>query len=156
MKRVMTVLLLIVLLFAGLTPARAKGPMPVRIEGPGLPAGGIELTEPADYEPLAMGALPDFFSAADPVPASWTGYAVQRFWVDETTGQAQIFDDLIYYPDPAGERGVVYYVGIHNGWSEYDEHWFYASAAADARLRVVLGLPTEASRAPSCRSYRII
>ena len=156
MKRMLSVLLLIVLLFAGVTTAQAKGAMPVRIEGPGLPAAGIELTDPADYEALAMGSLPDFFSAADPVPAYRKGYTIQRFWVDETTGQERVFDDLIYYPDPAGGRGIVYYVGIHDGWSEYDDHWFYAASAADALLREVLDLPAEASAGPNCRSYRVI
>jgi hypothetical protein len=120
-------------------PAFAKGAMPVRVTGPGLPAAGIEITDPADYLSLGMGSLPDFQSPTDPPTAPRIGYTMQRFGVDDA-GKKQIFDDLVYYPGPPGERGIVYYVGIHNGSSEYDGKWFYASRSADAVLRRLLGL----------------
>lgn len=138
-KHVLPALLIAMSLSLFVGPALAKGAMPVRIQGPGLPAAGIEVTDRDNYEPLAMGSLPDFYSRAAPLSAARIGYAIQRFWVDEA-GNESIFDDLVYYPAPNGGRGIVHYVGIHNGRSEYDGEWYYASRAADAVLRRLLGL----------------
>jgi hypothetical protein len=48
------------------------------------------------------------------------------------------FDRVRYYPNLAGGRGYIYYVGLLNGMSEYDRRWFRATAAGERALRHIL------------------
>jgi hypothetical protein len=48
------------------------------------------------------------------------------------------FDHLIYYPNSSMGEAVVYYVGLVNGGSEYDGHWFQVTAEGDAAMRAIL------------------
>jgi hypothetical protein len=49
------------------------------------------------------------------------GYEILRYYID---GQREIiFDRLHYYP----ESGFVFYDGIENGGSEYDDEWYTAN-----------------------------
>ena len=82
-------------------------------------------------------------SPADP----GTGYEITRYYVDGKRETA--FDQLHYYPD----TGFVYYDGIVNGSSEYDDHWYTANpdmralfeTALNTQLRLVeLGNPEAA------------
>ena len=48
------------------------------------------------------------------------------------------FDQVVYFPDPEGGRGSIFYGGIVNGSSEYDGKWFRASQEGEAALRAAL------------------
>ena len=49
-------------------------------------------------------------------------------------------DVAIYYPHPNGESGYVYYDGIIDGWSDYDNQWYRANIDAEARLLNIINL----------------
>ncbi len=105
--------------------ALAKGPpQHVRIDGPGL-ADPLEITEPGELEALGMASLEDFFSSVPDPGALARVYLLTRSYQD---GDRMVpFDQVLYAPGPPGDRGYVYYVGIINGWSEYDGKWFRAT-----------------------------
>jgi len=127
MRRLLPLSLLALLL---LTPCTilAKGiPTHVMIYGPGLP-GRVDITDPSRLTLLGTAQLEQVPTTIPAPPVVGPGYAIER----------DSFDRVRYYPDPAGGRGFVYYVGIINGSSEYDGHWYYASAGGEQALRSIL------------------
>jgi hypothetical protein len=135
--------------------ALAKGPpQKVTISGGDLSAE-IEVTDDAGIlEALGTMMLEDFDTRTPDAPEgfddSWgDGYLITRFYEDPP-GHFFPFDAVLYYPDPEGGRGYIQYLGIANGWSEYDGKWFRASAEGEAALTLVItGAQDEASAAPS-------
>jgi hypothetical protein len=100
--------------------ALAKGSFDfLTVAGDGIP-GDIRIADPAlttdwfVFADLPGGGIPA------PVHPPTGGYVVTRYYMDR--GRASAFDQLHYYPD----AGLVYYDGIHNGWSEYDARWYAA------------------------------
>lgn len=87
----------------------------------------IEITDRAMLEVLSMTTL-ELFPVSIPQPEGVTGegYELERQYKDGNTHRT--FDRVRYYP--AGYTGYVFYVGIENGWSEYDGKWFSANPAA--------------------------
>ena len=81
----------------------------------------IRLSDPALIE--SFFAFADFYRSRTDAPADpGTGYEIIRCYVD---GKIEtIFDRLHYYP----ETGYVFYDGIENGSSEYDDKWYLATA----------------------------
>lgn len=126
-RRLLPLSLLALLL---LTPCAilAKGiPTHVMIYGPGLP-GRVDITDPSRLSLLGTAGLEQVPTTIPAPPVTGPGYEIERGG----------FDRVRYYPDPAGGRGFVYYVGIINGSSEYDGHWYYASAGGEQALRSIL------------------
>lgn len=106
----------------------AKGvPTRVTIYGPGL-AGRIDVTDPALLPLLGLARLEDVSTPIIVPPVTGPGYEIER----------DGFDHERYYPDPAGGRGFIYYIGLINGSSEYDGHWYYASAESEQALKHIL------------------
>jgi len=122
MKTRLLVTILLPMLVALLIPAAvlAKGNFSFIV----IQGGGIN-RELRSTDPALTGdflAFADFFSAKTDKPAKpGIGYEVIRYYSD-TNGPAQAFDHLHYYPD----SGYVFYDGIVNGWSEYDNKWYRA------------------------------
>ncbi len=130
---------LVVALLAAALPALAKGSMPVTITGPGLPQAGVDISNMEQAAPFSMAALEDFDAGVIEQPA-WaaegSGYFLERYVMRGRV--RQIFDHAVYYPHPGGLRGVVYYAGIHNGSSEYDGRWYYATPEGDRAMRALI------------------
>ncbi len=84
---------------------------------------------------LHCGAIEEPTDVAD-------GYLLQRQYqvrVDEFN----TFDEVIYYPSTtADQRGYVFYKGIVNGSSEYDNNWYYVTREAEIALQRLLAIPT--------------
>lgn len=116
--------------------ALAKGPpQHIRIDGPGL-AEPLEITESAKLEALGMASLEDFFSSVPDPGALASVYLLTRSYQD---GDRMVpFDQVLFAPGPPGGPGYVYYVGIINGWSEYDGKWFRATGAGTQALEGLL------------------
>jgi hypothetical protein len=80
-------------------------------------------------------AFADFFQDKITEPADpGAGYEITRYYVDG--GRESAFDHLHYYPD----SGYVFYDGIVNGWSEYDNEWYTASPEIKTAFDRALGL----------------
>ena len=132
--------LTLVLAVAGaafLPHADAKGPADkITITGPGLDEM-IEVTDPATAEALSMTMIEDFRYFIDVPERLGPGYELTRYYRLEN-GTYQPFDQVAYYPDLYGGSGYVNYIGIVNGWSDYDGKWFRARDEADEVIRQVL------------------
>lgn len=108
--------------------ASAKGiPATVTVAGPGLITPVTE-TNPLAMPALGMLTLMDATKPIAPPTVSGPGYELTR----------DGFDHLLYYPDPNGAAGYVYYEGMFNGGSSYDGQWFRATPTSDATLRRLL------------------
>lgn len=75
---------------------------------------------------------------------SGEGYEIWRGYLEGRNQVFEPFDALIYYPGAVGEASVIQYVGLidaqgqHDGYSEYDGHWFTLAPDADAALREIV------------------
>lgn len=133
MKRI---LLLIGLLLALASSVMAKGPADrVVITTPN--GQTITVTDADLTKPISMAALEALFSPRIAEPAVLgEGYELARMMAIGND-QYRIFDRVRFYP--VGDRGYVYYVGIENGWSEYDGRWFEATQPGLAAMREIIG-----------------
>jgi len=130
MMAVFILLVAALALFAA-APAAAKGPAEmIRISGPGLD-GHQTLREPEALDSLSLAALEDFTRPIEAPQQVGPGYTITRYY---DTNEWTPWDQVIYYPDPQGGAGRIFYVGIFNGWSEYDGHWFAANPQSEALL----------------------
>lgn len=133
--------IVLVVLAAALTVS-AKGPFSqIILDGPGL-LDAITLTEDADVLPLSMTALEDFAVRLDDEVATLgvelgEGYELQRQY-ESGNGMFETFDRVRYFPDPFGGQGYVLYVGIENGSSEYDGHYYRATSDGEATIQRIL------------------
>jgi len=84
----------------------AKGPWgKVTISGEGL-GGVVEITDPAMLEDLALGAFEDLVLGSIETPqVVGGGYSLLRGGLGQN-GQFIAFDNVHYYLDPAGVRGI--------------------------------------------------
>ena len=121
--------------------ALAKGPpQKVTVSGGDLPHE-IEITgDEALLNALAMMSLEDYQTLTPDAPEtiSGDGYLITRFY-EVSSGRYVAFDAVRYYPNPDGGKGYLNYVGIVNGWSEYDGKWFRPSASGEAALQALIG-----------------
>lgn len=109
--------LLLSLLFLG--TASAKGGFDfITISGPNIKEP-VRVTDAALTEDFF--AFANFYENKTKEPADpGEGYEILRYYID---GKREIiFDRLHYYP----ETGLVFYDGIENGGSEYDDAWYIA------------------------------
>ncbi len=127
-------------------PAMAKGTFAKLVISGGRLTSGIEVTDPAL---LGFMSLSDFSRAKTQRPDSvGDGYIVTRFEQDNA-GVFIAWDRLRYYPNSSGSGGSIFYEGLINGASEYDQQWYLASPEADAAMRQVLATSTSNSPAPA-------
>src|SRR5262245_4747088 len=114
--------LLAFLVFAVVSIASAKG-MADKITVTTPDGQTFEVTDSRITEHISMAALEVFpITIAEP-NVTGSGYELARAYKD---GNAyRIFDRVRYYPTDSG--GYVFYIGLDNGWSEYDGKWFAAS-----------------------------
>ncbi len=122
-------------------PVLAKGSASrIDVSGPEL-SDTVVLTDPAVLESLSIARLEDFVSGSIEVPfvdpQKHTYYELSRY-TEVSNGQSILWDTVRYYPDPNGERGYVHYVGMENGWSEYDNHWFRVRDEGEAAMQRLL------------------
>jgi hypothetical protein len=100
-----------------------------------LSGGGLSepiiITDPALH---TFFAFSDFAKRISPPAIQGDGYLISRGWPDDN-GQFAAWDSLRYYPNADSAGGAIYYVGLIDGSSEYDHHWFVVSPDADAVLR---------------------
>jgi hypothetical protein len=117
-------------------PALAKGPADkVTVNGPGLKRE-IAITDAQDLQALSMGQLVDFNNPVAAPGEIGPGYELTRYYEDKANFIA--FDHVRYHPDPADGRGYVFYIGLVNGWSEYDGKWFHATTQGEQALQRIL------------------
>jgi len=120
----------LLLILSGLVPeAIAAGGQAteVTISGPGLPKP-ITVTDPLALPALGVASLMDVQQVV-PAPATLgVGYDVQR----------GAFDRARYYPGLNLTVSYVHYIGLVNGASAYDDHWYRVSPIGDETMRRVL------------------
>ena len=107
----------------------------------------ISITGPNLKEEVRItdaGLTEDFFTFANfyedrtEAPADpGEGYEIVRYYIDGT--HEIIFDRLHYYPD----TGFVFYDGIENGESEYDDGWYLAKPETKAVFESALSAQFE-------------
>lgn len=120
----------LLLILGGLVPeAIAAGGQvtAVTISGPGLPKP-ITVTDPLALPALGIATLMD---PMQPIAAPATlgvGYDVQRGAVDRAR----------YYPGLNQAVSYVHYIGLVNGASAYDDHWYRVSPIGDETMRRIL------------------
>lgn len=116
--------------------AMAKGPADkVTINGTEL-TEEIEVAAAEALQALSIGQLEDFKSPIAAPSEVGPGYEVTRYYKDGANFIA--IDHVRYHPDPAGGRGYVFYIGLVNGWSQYDGKWFRATAQGEQALQRIL------------------
>lgn len=113
-----------------------------------------DLSEPIIVDDLALASrlsltmLEDVDHGAIDEPTNLdldAGYRLERGFFEENVETFVPWDASVYYPDPEGGRGYVFYDGIINGGSEYDNKWYRARMEAEAVLQQVLyGAQTQA------------
>ncbi len=108
----------------------------VILNGPGL-AEDTQLDDPIFTHFLSLTLLEDIESPLDEPHELGYAYTLERWFVDDD-GQGGHFDTATYYTHPHGELGYIYYDGIHNGWSEYDEQWYRVNPIGEAVIQQVI------------------
>ncbi|MGB3399485.1 MAG: hypothetical protein WBA34_04855, partial [Candidatus Deferrimicrobiaceae bacterium] len=63
------------------------------------------------------------------------GYLMDRY--GDVSDDALPFDRVLYFPDPSGGRGYVYYLETVNGHGPYDGRWFHVSPEGEAEMEQV-------------------
>ena len=113
----------------------------ISITGPGIDedirATDLKLTE--DFFAFA-----DFYRDKVEAPRDpGTGYEIRRYYID---GKREIlFDRLQYFPS----TGFVFYDGIVDGDSEYDEEWYSANPAIKTAFESAVGSAMSAHMQPA-------
>jgi hypothetical protein len=125
-------------LLAPFSTAHAKGPADRIIISSPLLAEDMVLTDRDSITEISMANLENFEAGSIDEPAGLTdGYTLERQY-EETSGNFRSFDRVVYYPDPAGDLGYVFYDGIVNGSSEYDHRWYRARPIGDAAMQLII------------------
>jgi hypothetical protein len=116
-------------------PAQAKGgAVKVVLSGPGW-YGELVVEDPGLLGHLGTASFEDVESSPEIPPDLGAGYLLDRFG-DSGEG-ALPFDRVVYFPDPAGGRGYVYYLETVNGDGPYDGRWFHATPEGEAAIQAV-------------------
>jgi hypothetical protein len=130
-------------------PVNAKGQASrIILTGPSL-EGDKVLTQPLLVSALSMGSLEDFLTGAieEPVDKGETYYDLERQF-QVSTDKFQTIDRVRFYPGEGSQPGYVYYLGLENGWTEYDEKWFFARPEATAAFKTAFD--------PNARPYLVL
>ena len=128
MKRRLIIVGVMLVMLVMVNTVVAKGPpREVVITGPGI-EGELVVRDTARLEHLGIVGLMVIPESIGMPSHTGPGYTLVR----------DGWDKARYYPDLSGGPGYVYYVGLINGWSEYDGHWFAATPEGDAEMRSLL------------------
>jgi hypothetical protein len=73
----------------------------------------------------------------------------------DSNGKYLAWDSLRYYPNTTNGRGYVFYVGLLNGSSEYDGHWFYAVSSSETVFQKIVNTQ-KASSSKATRSLLLL
>jgi hypothetical protein len=136
------ILCAVIMLLVTVLTVSAKGTFDqIILSGPGL-LETVTLTNDSDVLPLSMTALEEFPLRLDDEISALNvslgeGYELQRQYMLEG-GAFMTFDRVRYFPDPFGGQGYVLYVGIENGSSEYDGHYYRATEEGEATIQRIL------------------
>ncbi len=133
--RPVAIVLILSLLPCGV--ALAKGPpSKTTISGPSL-AGEVEVTDPELLQAFSFFQFARVDRKIEPPLEPGEGYLVTRYVQDR--GKLRAWDRAIYYPSPKGEPGIIFLEGlIGPSYSQFDGHWYRASADGDAAMRKIL------------------
>ena len=126
------VVLVVILLLVTALHVNAKGQANrIVLTGPAVD-GEMVLTQPLLTSALSMGSLEDFITGPikEPADKGEVYYDLERQF--EVNGSHATIDRVRFYP---GEPGYVYYLGLENGWTEYDKEWFYAKPEASVAFK---------------------
>jgi hypothetical protein len=117
--------------------ALAKGPpSKVTISGPSL-AGEVEVTDPDLLQAFSFFQFARVGQTIEPPLKPGEGYLVTRYVQDR--GNLRAWDQAIYYPSSKGELGMIFLEGLVGpSRSQFDGHWYRASADGDAAMREIL------------------
>jgi hypothetical protein len=131
-----TTLLLAIFLVLSAVRARAKGGVAkVVIYGPDW-YGELVVDDPELTARLGTAVFEDV-GTSPKLPAEFgAGYLLDRY--GDAADDARPFDRVLYFSDPSGDRGYVYYLETVNGHGPYDGRWFRASQEGEATIRDVI------------------
>ncbi len=101
-----------------------------------------EIRQLEDPKLLSFFALSDFKEGLKEAPShSGQGYEIWRLAEGQQGGGLFAIDHLHYYPPGSQPNGYVFYDGLVNGTSEYDQRWFPSTAEGDALFEVAIAHP---------------
>lgn len=116
---------------------QAKGPVHRILINGGELEKEIAVTDIGLTSLLSFAAFEEFMlGEVEPPQNLGEGYELVRQFKEGVNYHT--FDRAMYYPSPDGGRGYVHYLGIENGWSEYDDNWYYAKAEGDMAMQRIL------------------
>jgi hypothetical protein len=127
---------LVFIFLFGVSGALAKGPIDmVTIVGPDW-YGEIEVTQPDALEHLDIAAFVNFNAVVEAPSALEQGYLLTRYM--HVDGEYQAFDRVLYFSNPRGGLGYVYYLGMVDAHGSYDGKWYRVSEKGEETLWDVL------------------
>ena len=118
--------------------AEAKGsPARVIITGAGMETP-LEITDPAILQDFGIYGFEVVSQRLEASANPGEGYQITRFILDK--GKYLEWDRLVYYPQPSGQTGLVFYEGMRQPAmsSEFDGYWYAVSPEGEKAMRRVL------------------
>lgn len=98
--------------------------------------GEIEVTQPEVLEHLDIAAFVNFNAVVEAPSALEQGYLLTRHMLVD--GEYQAFDRVLYFSNPQGGLGYVYYLGMVDAHGSYDGKWYRVSEKGEEALWGVL------------------
>jgi len=120
----------------------AKGsPDKITVNGPGL-SDEVEISDSQVLQSYAMGEFVDFATEINAPSKLEVGYEITRRYRIGGSNWVKAIDHFIYYPDPGGNRGYIFYAGIIDkkfiyGGSPNDGKWFRVTEGGELAMRQV-------------------
>ncbi len=113
----------------------AKGsPDRIVIVGPDW-FGEIEVTDPEALQALGPSVFEEFDSPAESMDSLQRGYLLTRGFIHDDVFHP--WDRVIYFADPSGGRGLVYYLEIVDGFGPNDGKWYYVSEQGESAIQEI-------------------
>ena len=135
-------------------PAQAKGDsVKVVLYGPDW-YGELVVEDPGLLEHLGTATFEDVESVPEIPSDLGAGYLLDRY-LDNTDG-ARPFDRVLYFPDPTGGRGFVYYLEIVDGHGPRDGRWFHVTPEGEAAINQVFSAHGVLTTAPPMRERKTV
>ena len=109
------------------------------------------ISDPFLVRALGFGSMEQPPLSVPPPRLEGDGYLLERQSATPNGRAFITFDRVRYYP--AGSQGYFFYIGIENGWSEYDGQWFAATPTAVAAMNHIIAGETTVSLAPLVQKW---
>lgn len=94
----------------------------------------LVITDLDKIVPVSMANLEAFLAGeVEPPENTDIWYELERQY--RTSHDFFTFDRVRYYPSVDGGEGYVHYLGIENGWSDYDGKWYRSTSVGTAGMR---------------------